>query len=248
MIRVTPALLTLLVVGVARADVILSDPNPQTSNGNWTAVIDPSYPSAGLYVLGTGNSYSRYDASGYLIHGFNHSETAGVYWGVGEKFITTYTPSGDGAIASVDYSMMARKGSYDGVRAALLIIQDGKYYRSAFHTLAQGTDSSLTAIGDTGLTASDFGEFVGKAYDYGTPADGSANFSSNPDFSASGSTIALGWLGHYDISLNDASASASAYLMTDSWSATIHQVPEPAAIWIGAMMATLALCRRGKTA
>ncbi|MCC6681254.1 MAG: PEP-CTERM sorting domain-containing protein [Phycisphaeraceae bacterium] len=205
------------------ADVTLSDPDPQTTNGNWTAVVDPSYPLAGLYVINSGNSYSRYDAAGYLILGFNHSEGANIYWGAGEKFITTYTPSSDGAITSLDYSLMARKGSYDGVRAALLLIQDGKYYRSDFYTLTQGSATPLTPIGDTTMIATDFGEFVGKAYDYGTPADGSADFGSNPDFSATGSTIEFGWLGHYDSTLNDPSPSPAAYLMTDAWSVTIHQ-------------------------
>lgn len=238
----------LLLAAASHAEVILTDPNPQTTNGNWSPVVDPAYPSAGLYVLNVGNSYSRYDAStggfDYLILGFNHSEAAGVYWGAGEKFITTYTPSTDGAINFVDYLMMARKGSIDGVGGALLLIQDGKYYRSEFITLPSGAAAPLSAIGDIGLTAADFGEFVGKAYDYATPADGSANFSSNPDFSSSGSTITFGWLGHFDPTLNDAGSSASAYLMTDSWTVTINNdVPEPAAL--GLMSAgVLALLRR----
>ncbi|WP_432799639.1 PEP-CTERM sorting domain-containing protein [Poriferisphaera sp. WC338] len=208
------------------APIVLSDPDPSTASGNWAVAVDAGSPASGLYVTGIGNGYQRYDASGFLIHGFPHSEAPGVAWGVGERFtVQTVTPSVDGAIGTVDYSMDVRKGSPDGARVALFLIQDGNYFRSAFETLPAGPGAPLTTIGDTGLLASDFGQFSS-----GLGQDGSANFASNPDFSALGSEISFGYLAHYDSSINDPAAGGVAYLLTDNWSATVNTVPEPASI------------------
>jgi hypothetical protein len=210
----------------AQAAVVYTD-NSVYNSGQWATVVDPAAPAAGLYVLNIGNSYQSYPANPYRVTGFPHSNVGGVAWGVGNRYTAgTYTPSSDGAIGSLDFAFTSRKGSLDGVKSAFLIMQNGKYYRSNFYTQLPGGSTPLETVSGTGLQATDFGEFVGKAYDYATPANGNANFGSNPDFSAAGGTMQLGYLSHFDTSL---SAQASvAYQMTTTWSVTINAVPEPA--------------------
>lgn len=225
----------------ASAALVFSDPTPATS-GQWAKVVDPAYPAAGLYVVNIGNSHQWYTASNYLITGFPHSHAAGVAWGVGSRYTGgSVTPSVDGAIETIDFSITTRKGSYNGVKVALLLMQNGKYYRSDFFTQLPGTATPEEVFALSGQPASAFGEFVGKAYQYGPPAaDGTANFASNPDFSAGGSTIELGYLAHYDSAL-DQPDSPTAYQFTRAWSATVNFVPEPGAAGLlaGALGATL---------
>jgi len=198
------------------------DNAPSVASGNWSPVVDPLNPSAGLYVLNTGNSYQRYDASGYLITGFPHGDVAGVAWGVGNKYNGFVNPSVDGSLSSVDFTITSRKGSFDGVANAFLLMQNNKYYRTAFNIQAPGTSTPEELFTGSGLTAASFGEFVGAAYDYSTPANGSANFGSNPDFSASGGTITFGYLSHFDASLGSGFAGGVAYQMTKNWSAAFN--------------------------
>ncbi len=112
-------------------------------------------------------------------------------------------------------------------------MQNGKYYRSNFFTQAPGTAAPTEVFATSGMSASAFGEFVGQSYIYGPPpADGTANFASNPDFSSGGGNIQFGYLSHYDSTLisNDGSPLSNvAYQMTSAWSVPINQVPEPAA-------------------
>jgi hypothetical protein len=199
------------------------DNAPSTASGKWAPVVDPLNSSAGLYVLGIGNSYQLYDASGYMITGFPHGDTASVAWGVGHRYTpSTVNPSVDGSITSVDFTLTTRKGSFDGEATAFFLIQNGKYYRTQFFLQLPGTTTPEELVSSPGLTAASFGEFVGKAYDYGTPANGSANFASNPDFSASGGTIQFGYLSHFEYALGSGFAGGVAYQMTKNWSATFN--------------------------
>jgi len=175
-----------------------TDNAPSIASGKWSAVVDPVNPNAGLYVLNIGNSYQLYDASGYIITGFPHNNVAGVAWGVGHQYNAFVNPAVDGSITSVDFSITAKNGSYDGSAVAMLLMQNGKFYRTAFNVLSSTTSPVDTPFASAGLTPAAFGEFKTGAYDYATPANGSANFSSNPDFSSSGGTITFGYLSHFD--------------------------------------------------
>ena len=62
------------------------------------------------------------------------------------------------------------------------------YHRDWF-TQAPGLNTPLETFARTGLTAAGFGEFVGKAYQYNPPAVGTADFNSQPNFTASGGPI-----------------------------------------------------------
>lgn len=253
------------------AAVTFADDNPLTTTigGPWAPVTSTA---GGLYVLSIGNSYAHYDTTvapytdNLIVEGFAHSEVANVYWGIGSKHNTaTVNPAALGGIASVDYSHTARKASLDGVAAAVLLIQNGKYYRSAFNVIPPGSSSSFLEFVGTGLTANLFGEFVGTSYGYAIPADGRANMLSNPDFSATGAPISFGWLGHFQndgggygdavdptlpaISLESTTApgdSAAAYLATTAFSITFNQnpVPEPTAAVLVGLCLIPALRRR----
>ncbi|MDZ4697758.1 MAG: hypothetical protein SGI86_21660 [Deltaproteobacteria bacterium] len=231
----------LLVAAHAEAAVIFSDSSVSNS-GQWSTVVDPLAPAAGLYVLNTGNSFQSYPANPFRVTGFPHSNAASIAWGVGNLYTGgTYSPPVDGEVATIDFSYTTRKGSLDGVRSAFLIIQGGKYYRSNFFTQLPGGSTPLETNAQVGLLASNFGEFVGKAYDYTSPADGTANFASNPDFSSSGGTMQFGYLSHFDSSIVDP-ASTVAYQMTTTWSVTFIQVPEPS--FAAGAIAGAALLRR----
>jgi hypothetical protein len=236
-----------LVAQAAQASVTFSDSNPVTAaaGGNWNPVASSA---GGLYVLSIGNSYSFYDTTvapytnNEMVLGFTHSEVANVYWGVGARHTTSFDPASIGGVGSIDYSQNARKGSLDGVAQALLLIQNGKYYRTAFNVIPPSSSSPSLLFTGTGLTASMFGEFNGTSYGYAIPADGRANFSSNPDFSATGAPIQFGWLGHFQsgaggygttdaslpaTSLASSGSSPAAYLLTTDYSITFNPVPEP---------------------
>lgn len=258
-----------LPVAAQAAGVTYTDTNPvrASEGGNWAPV---QSSAGGLYVLSTGNSYSYYDTTvspftnNLLVIGFNHYETANVYWGVGTRYTAaTVNPAAMGGIGSVDYQQIARKNGPDGVAQALLLMQNGKYYRTNFNViLPEDAPSQFQTFTGTGLTASDFGEFVGTSYGYGIPADGRANFASNPDFSAAGAPISFGWLGHFQnegggylandhpslppfsIAAPGAADSNVAYLMTTDFSITFNEVPEPGAFMLLAVAAPLMLRRR----
>lgn len=260
----------LLTGQVASAAVTFSDANPVTSSagGNWASV---NSSAGGLYVLSVGNSFSYYDTTvtpftnNELVIGFNHSEVANVYWGVGARYTpSTVNPATLGGVASIDYSQNARKGSLDGVAQALLLIQNGKYYRTAFNVIPPSGSSPGLLFTGVGLTASMFGEFNGTSYGYAIPADGRANFLSNPDFSATGAPISFGWLGHFQsgaggygsvdptlpaASLESTGSSASAYLLTTDFSITFNEVPvpEPAAAVLAGLCLVPALSRRRRS-
>lgn len=239
--------LTLLVATslTSQAAVTYTD-NNVSSSGSWAQVVSGNAPAAGLYVINTGNGFQSYNAGIYRITGFPHGNGGAIAWGVGSRFTGGgYTPSVDGAVGSVDYSISARKGSLDGVKFAFLMKQNGKFYRSNFFTQLPGGSTPIETDSQTGLGAANFGEFVGVAYDYGTPGDGAANFSSNPDFSAAGSAIELGYLSHYESALSANDPGAIAYQMTTAWSVTINPVPEPASL-AGLAIGAILLRRRAR--
>ena len=251
------------------AAVTFADSNPitTTSGGNWAPVMSSA---GGLYVLSSGNSGQHYDTTvapytdNLVVQGFPHSEVADVYWGIGSKHNTaTVNPATLGGIASVDYSHTARKASLDGVATAVLLIQNGKYYRSTFTAIPPSPSSSFLEFAGTGLTASMFGEFVGTSYGYSVPADGRANMASNPDFSATGAPISFGWLAHFQsgnggyggvnptlppssLASPGPTDSAAAYLATTAFSITFNEtpVPEPTAALLVGLCLIPALRRR----
>lgn len=219
--RVSICVLAGLGAANVASGLTFSDPSPSTSN-LWAPVVDPNYPAAGLYVINIGNSYQWYTASTYLVTGFPHTEAANVFWGAGSRFTGgDVNPSVDGSIQSIDFSITTRKGSLDGVKVAMLLIQNGKYYRSDFFTQAPGPATPEEVYSGVALNAASFGEFVGQAYQYSPPADGTADFGSNPDFSAAGAQIQFGYLAHYQSDLTSG-ASGTAYQMTRAWSTTIN--------------------------
>ncbi len=224
MLKVRSSVFTLMCLGLASgaSGLTFSDSSPSADSGLWAPVVDPDNTASGLYVNGSGNSYSWYQAGVYLVTGFPHQHAADVFWGAGSRYTGgTVNPSVDGEIASIDFSISSKKGSYNGVRVAMLMIQNGKYYRSNFFTQAAGSSTPLEVFTSSGLAANGFGEFVGKAYQYNPPAVGTADFNSNPDFTATGTTIQFGYLAHYDSSLDDP-ISAVAYQFTTAWSTNIN--------------------------
>ena len=264
-------LLAVAMAATSSAAVTFSDSNPVTAaaGGNWSPVASTA---GGLYVLSIGNSYSYYNTAvsphteeNMLALGFTHSEVADVYWGVGARHSATVDPAAMGGIGSIDYQQIARKASLDGVAQALLLIQNGKYYRTAFNVIPPSSSSPFQTFTAAGLTAASFGEFTGQSYKYSEPAaDGRANFSSNPDFSATGAPISFGWLGHFQsgsggygtadatvlpfsLASPGSTDSNAAYLLTTDFSITFNEVPEPASALLAVVGMTAMLGRRRRS-
>lgn len=242
--------------GQVASAATFSDSNPitATNGGNWSPVV--STPG-GLYVLNTGSGYLYYDSSAtannLLITGFPHGESsADIFWGVGSRYNPgSVTPSAT-PVGTVDFQVIAQKGSPDGFKIAALLMQGGKFYRSAFQTELPTDPFGNKNFSGAGLTAANFGEFEGLSYDYGTdgnniPADGRADFTSNPDF-VTGGAITFGYLSHYETSLKSAPEgdSPAAYLMTTDFTMTFNDapIPEPTSAMVLGLCLIPALARR----
>jgi hypothetical protein len=146
-----------------------------------------------------------------------------------------YTPSTQGAISYIDYSEDSINFVPDtivpgnGQASGLLIFQNGKYYRQQNPLLIMPYSgySTWTANPAPGLLAADFAEV--------TPA-GVVNPGSNPDFSATGSIMQLGF--HRG---NSGNGGYNTDCGIDNWSVNI--VPEPATVML-LPVGGLALLRR----
>ncbi len=147
-----------------------------------------------------------------------------------------YTPSTQGAISYIDYSEDSINFipdtivPGDGQSAGLLILQNGKYYRQQNPLLIMPYSgySTWTANPAPGLLAADFAEVT---------LAGVVNPGSNPDFSATGSIMQLGF--HRG---NSGNSGYETDCGIDNWYVNI--VPEPASAGLLAMGGLLALRRR----
>jgi len=127
-----------------------------------------------------------------------------------------YTPNTQGAISYIDYSeddinFLNQVG--DGQSAGLLILQSGKYYRqtSPLFVMPYSGYSTWTNNAANGLVATDFAEVT---------LAGVVMLSSNPDFSATGTTMQLGF--HRG---NSGNSGYDTDTGIDNWHVSI--VPEP---------------------
>ncbi len=131
-----------------------------------------------------------------------------------------YTPSTQGAISYIDYSEDSINFVPDtivpgnGQGSGLLILQNGKYYRQQNPLLVMPYSgySSWTANPAPGLLAADFAEVT---------LAGVVNLGSNPDFSATGSIMQLGFYRG-----NSGNGGYNTDCGIDNWS--VNVVPEPA--------------------
>jgi hypothetical protein len=135
-----------------------------------------------------------------------------------------YNPSTQGAITSIDYSEDSINFTPDtivpgaGQAAGLLIIQNGKYYRqqSPFFVMPYSGFSNWAPNIATGLLAADFAEVTNT---------GIIMISSNPDFSAAGTNMQLGfWRG------NSGNGGYNTDCGIDNWRVTIVPAPGAAAL------------------
>lgn len=147
-----------------------------------------------------------------------------------------YTPSTQGAITYIDYSEDSINFVPDtivpgnGQGSGLLIFQNGKYYRQQNPLLVMPYSgfASWTANPAPGLLAADFAEVT---------LAGVVNAGSNPDFSATGTIMQLGY--HRG---NSGNSGYDTDCGIDNWHVSI--VPEPATLGLIAMGGLLVLRRR----
>ena len=151
-----------------------------------------------------------------------------------------YTPSTQGAISYIDYSEDSINFIPDtivpgnGQGSGLLILQNSKYYRQQNPLLVMPYSgySTWTANAAPGLLAADFAEVT---------LAGIVIPSSNPDFSATGSIMQLGF--HRG---NSGNSGYNTDCGIDNWHVNI--VPEPASILLLAAACPLVLKRSRRVA
>lgn len=157
----------------------------------------------------------------------------GQYTGVHIKPTATYDPGSQGAITYIDYSEDSKNflnQAGNGQGSGLAILQGGRYYvqRNPILVMPYAGFSNWAANISNGLLASDLYEI-----------DIAGNFlpSSNPDFSASGGVMQLGfWRG------NSGNGSYNTECGIDNWHVNI--VPAPGAVALMGMGGLLATRRR----
>lgn len=157
----------------------------------------------------------------------------GQYTGVHLKTTALYNPSTQGAISYIDYSedsknFLNQVGNGQG--SGLAIYQAGRFYiqRSPILVMPYAGYSNWAANSAPGLVASDLHEI---------DITGFMNPFSNPDFSASGAIMQLGfWRG------NSGNSSYNTECGIDNWHVNI--VPAPGAIALMGMGGLLAARRR----
>lgn len=186
--------------------------------------------SQGFQVLtgGNPNEYRR------IRHQLIVSTPTGILHSFHIKPTATYTPSSQGAITTIDYSedsINFLNAPGNGQGTGLAILQNGRYYRQNAPALSMpfSTYSNWNNNIALGLTAASFWE-----------VDINGNILGNmPDFSASGSTMQLGF---YRGNSNNGSINTDCGI--DNWNVHINNVPTPGAAAVLGLGAIPLLRRR----
>lgn len=206
----------------SRADITFTDLTPTTFSGNWSLDLSPAQTvtgtnTKGLYSLNiaaaTNHSWLDSAAIGASPAGiqFIMRHPAGqtdAYSGIAAvNNSTTFDPSNTTGLSSslvtIDVSMGTRQTSIlnDSGQVAVLLVQNGNYYRSAWDVIFRQTNATSSF---TGLDAAAFGKIAVGAL----TSDGTTDFSANPDFSLSGAPFKLGVLMGYEPTLGIANANS----------------------------------------
>ncbi len=205
------------------------------NNSDWTLNVITNATgvgssSTGLQFLtgGNPNEYRRI-RNNLLVSNPGNGAVIGFHMNV----TAFYTPSSQGAITSINYSedsinFVNQPGG--GQATGLAILQNGIYYRQQTPILVMPfiPFSAWTANSAPGLTASSFAEV--------TPA-GIVNISSNPDFSATGTIMQLGFSRG-----NSANGNINTDCGIDNWRVSI--IPAPGATALLGLGGLVALRRR----
>ncbi len=186
--------------------------------------------SQGLQFLTGGNPNEYRRVRHQLIVG----SPTGILHSFHMNVTTSYTPSSQGAITSIDYSedsinFSSQAGNGQGT--GLAILQNGRFYRQFTPSLVMPFSSYSTWNANTapGLTAASFVE-----------VDINGNLQANiPDFTAGGSIMQLGF---YRGNSNNGSINTDCGI--DNWRVDVHSVPAPGAAAVLGLGAIPVLRRR----
>ena len=135
----------------------------------------------------------------------------------------TYTPSSQGAINSVTFSLdLANQGGTAGVAFANLALeQNGHIYAGPEYDVTSATGQT---VGSTSLAATDFGQVTA-----GANGQFSLDLASNPNFSDAGSSILFGFTNIFNTPATF-HATADEIMGVDNYNLVLHTsaaVPEP---------------------
>lgn len=233
--NITAAALALTAASAAHASVSYFDGvfNPS----NWNEITITNAGGAGSVTTasqaifgGSPNEFRRIDMN--LIAG---TPGAAVF-SLNVNNLASYDPTTQGAVTSIDYSedsINLLAGSGDGQATGLLIVQNGIIYiqRNPILAMPHPTYADWAQNAAPGLVASDLWEIMG---------NGLFDSTSNPDFSATGAVMQLGF--YRGASSGNFTGQAFREAGIDNWS--VRVVPTPASLGLLAPAGLLAFSRR----
>lgn len=213
--------------------------DPNLLNTDWTVTAVTNANGAGSSFLSTEVPIGGAPGSHRVItHSLVASGPNAAIVTVHMRNGTFYDPGTQGAIASIFYAEdsinFVGGQAGDGQGSGLVLEQGGTTYlmRNPIFVMPFATFSNWTSQGVGGLAAADFHEL--------TPG-GAILASSNPDFSASGGVMQLGfWRG------NSSNGNIVTECGLDNWYVDIRAVPAPGGLALLLGVPLLATRRRGR--
>jgi len=204
------------------------------NNSDWSVTTITNANGTGSFVMsgqspagGNPNEFRR------VAHALNVSGPGGLVVGVHMNANAFYNPAVSGAISSIAYSEDSINFSSQGGNgqgSGLAIIQSGRYYllRNPILVMPYSGFSTWTPNVAGSISAADLHEISNT---------GAINSASNPDFSASGGVMQLGfWRG------NSGNFSYDTSCGIDNWNVRI--IPAPGALALAGLGGLLASRRR----
>lgn len=208
----------------AQASVIFEDGT--FSDSDWTSSEHVENGLNGTFVAAQQASGGNPGANWRVQHNIIAGGGTGFYALLHSRSDFTYDPALMGPIGTIDFSLDSKMATNGTQAFRLALEQGGNVYVNTPRGLAAGNWETFS---ETRLRASDFGEF--------SPTDGDQDFSSNPDFSAAGGLITLGFT-----TRNSTSNDITRTVDYDNFRVHIQPVPlPPAVLLLGSALAGLAV-------
>jgi len=173
----------------------------------------------GLNRVSSGGNPGVYLRVDHLVNRAPGGSNSSIVYGLHTLAGATYNPITDGAIDTIDFSILYNNidTAASGMAFGMALRQNGNIY--GIDPIISGTASGWQSVNKTSLQESDFGLKVKQTDTFIT------DFNQNPDFSGSGSLIELGLFTWNSNTSTDVPAIEKVGF--DNWAVTVNNVPEP---------------------